>query len=132
MLGAYGQVCFEIPRVPPSLSNQRLWWTRRYRLLSDWKQESWLRAQIARNERRLPHPHSTEPGRRVTIVMHRRRLLDTDNAYASVKGILDGLVGVLIYDDSPRYCDLVVRQAQVGRTSDEYCQITVAWGTPDA
>lgn len=118
-------VTVTIPRVPPSLANQRMWWSKRYRLLADWKQETWIRAHMARNELRLRSPHSFDPQRRVVITMHRCRQLDTDNAYSSVKGVLDGLVGVLVNDDSPRYCDLTVRQEKVAHLLDEKTVIEV-------
>jgi Holliday junction resolvase RusA-like endonuclease len=56
---------------------------------------------------------------RVTITQFRKRLLDTDNLWASVKPLVDGLEDwQLLVDDSPAHCELVVRQevAKVPRT----------------
>jgi Holliday junction resolvase RusA-like endonuclease len=49
---------------------------------------------------------------RVTITQFRKRLLDTDNLWAWVKPLVDGLEDwQLLVDDSPAHCELVVRQA---------------------
>jgi hypothetical protein len=47
----------------------------------------------------------------VKIIIHHKRLYDTDNAYASVKPMLDSmkLLG-WIFDDSLQYCELTVEQ----------------------
>ena len=48
---------------------------------------------------------------RVTIVQYRRKMLDTDNLWASVKPIVDGLEDwQLLVDDSPAHCALTVKQ----------------------
>lgn len=46
----------------------------------------------------------------VHITLCHPRYYDLDNAYSSVKHVLDALKGILIVDDSPRYITLVVDQ----------------------
>lgn len=49
--------------------------------------------------------------RRVTIERHGKRMLDTDNAYAGVKCVMDELRKFgLIVDDRPELCELIVTQ----------------------
>ena len=61
--------------------------------------------------------------RKVTIYMFRKRLLDKDNAYTSVKYVLDALTyWGLIIDDKDKYCDLTVEQA---KSSTTYTKIFV-------
>ena len=45
------------------------------------------------------------------IISYRRKLLDKDNLYGGVKGLLDACIEEnLIWDDSPKYLDLDVDQ----------------------
>jgi len=59
----------------------------------------------------------------VSIMLHRKRLLDPDNAAGSIKGCLDGLRDSgLIYDDSGRWILLTVDQV---KDHDEYTEIEI-------
>ena len=50
---------------------------------------------------------------RVNITQHRKRLLDTDNLYSSLKPVLDALIrNQLIRDDSPQSCVLEAKQVK--------------------
>jgi hypothetical protein len=58
------------------------------------------------------------PRRRLTITLRRPRLLDEDNAVALCKAVFDTVKEMgYLYDDSPRYAELRVVQAQVRRTA---------------
>jgi hypothetical protein len=53
------------------------------------------------------------------------RLLDHDNAYASVKPIVDGLQGALINSDAPDRCELLVTQERVKHYDEQATVVTV-------
>jgi hypothetical protein len=56
--------------------------------------------------RARPHQH-----RRVTITRHGVKLLDYDNLVGGCKPLVDALNRAgLLWDDSPRYCDVTYRQ----------------------
>lgn len=81
-----------------------------YRHDRDWK--GWVRTyakDIVRKHGVVPSDFGDRA--RVTVTFHfktnRRR--DIDNWTAACKGLLDGLVGVLIVDDDTEHCELVVR-----------------------
>ena len=83
-------------------------WTSRRKYNQSW---AWL----IRQQLSAP-PAPTEPFKaRVAIHQVRRRLLDPDNLYASVKPILDSLIAWnLIWNDAPAYLDLEVGQ-EIGK-----------------
>ena len=64
----------------------------------------------------------------VSIVMYRVRLLDTDNAYASTKPLLDCLCEVgLITDDSPSDINLEVRQEKVAHLNEQRTTLKITY-----
>ena len=57
---------------------------------------------------------------KIEIVIHKVALLDRDNAYTSVKAIVDGItLSGFIPDDSEEFIDLSVRQVKVSNFKDE-------------
>lgn len=93
---------------PAELSpNARVHWRKAHRC----KQLVYIHVGAAGLLRGWPRQESGR--RRLTITMHRPRLLDTDNAYAICKAVVDAVVreGWLV-DDSPRYVDIAVRQVK--------------------
>lgn len=73
----------------------------------DWKHAAWAMATDVANRYRWTIPARA----RVTITFEfpDRRRRDPDNYTAALKGLLDGLAGVLIADDSFEAIELVVR-----------------------
>ena len=70
-------------------------------------------ALFVRNQMKLNKIEKAKVGEKfkLTIVSYRRRLLDVDNLYGGVKGLLDACIDEeLIWEDSPKYLDLVVEQ----------------------
>ena len=58
--------------------------------------------------------------RKVTIISYRKRLLDEDNNVGSTKPLLDAVKDMgLIWDDSPKFCELVTRQEKAGEVKTE-------------
>ncbi len=114
-------VIIEIPRVPPSLNDLR---GRKYRNYHDYKRlrELWateLAVKFTATERHRLFEQSitrVADGKRigVHILARRKRLLDSDNLVGGVKPVLDAMKEFLIFDDSPKYIDLVVEQAKCG------------------
>ena len=104
-----GHVKLTIPDIPVGPNGprglMRMHWTKRRKYMDKW---SWLVRQA------LGWPGILEPApdkARVTIVQHRKRLMDKDNLYASCKPLLDACVDwQLLYDDSPSHCELEVQQ----------------------
>jgi hypothetical protein len=95
--------------------NERLHWTARRRASKPPLQPV-IEYRSADAVVGAPHPRRT-----VVIVRYGPRTMDKDNLYASVKGVVDWLKGVevygkkipgLIFDDSPTYINLIVKQAK--------------------
>lgn len=120
------EVTFNIQGVPPSWSNRRLHWARRNAEMAVWRESAYFGSAAARV---LAHWICADKRfgdrRDVEVVLHRVRLLDIDNAYSSVKPIVDGLKGQLIADDSPEWIDLTVRQVKVSNYRQQKTVITV-------
>lgn len=106
----------------------------------EWKQLVWTLAHSARNEVRWPLPVRCDPPapRWVHFGLHRHRLLDQDNAWASIKPLLDALcwpgehpggVGPLLVDDREAWCQVwAVEQHQT--STAERTVITVSLVDP--
>ena len=99
----------EVPRSPNGPNGLlRMHWARRRRYADGWY---WLVFRAMGGDAHCCGEL------RATVRIHqvRRRLLDTDNLYASVKPVLDAMRKTgLIFDDSAKWCDLTVTQ-EVGR-----------------
>lgn len=106
-----------VPGVPPSWPNTRMNHMQRHAEMSYWKRTTWMLAHSARNAARWPLPVRTDPPspRWVRFDIHRVHLLDDDNAWASIKPLLDGLhwagdgafkVGPLLIDDGQKWCSV--------------------------
>jgi hypothetical protein len=102
-------------RIPQSM-NARLFWAQRHRWDKQWKE--CVEAGIWENKKKLgPMPYERA---RVLVTLYTMKLLDKDNAYASVKPIVDALkiYGVIV-DDRMDCIDLTVEQQQVRHKVDE-------------
>lgn len=107
---------FDIPGdVVKQLSpNQRLHWAEKNRRTQSWKQRTYLFWVQAGGK---PAPGKA----RISFTQYRGargRPVDADNAAASMKACLDGLVGIngLVADDGPRFVEIgpvtVIREKQ--------------------
>ena len=70
-------------------------------------------ALFVRNQMKLNKIKKAKAGEKfkLTIVSFRTKLLDYDNLVGGVKGLLDACIDEeLIWEDSPKYLDLVVEQ----------------------
>ena len=129
-----------IPGVPPSPNARLGHYMQHYRIhagLEGWKRLTWMLAHSARNEAHWPLPVRCDPPapRWVRFDLHRMRLLDQDNAWASIKSVLDGLhwpgehpsgMGPLLVDDSTAWCQVwAVEQHQAHLAAEERVVITV-------
>ena len=126
---AIGKAVIVIPSVMPSLNQQlRMHWADRMRLKDKC-------AEDIDNALKASGYKVTEmirPSRRkVTIISYRKRLLDEDNNVGATKPLLDAVKDMgLIWDDSPKFCDLVTRQEKAGDVRTEI-QIEVMKGEKD-
>jgi len=119
------RIVLSIPDVPVSPNGPkgylRMHWAKRAKYNEAW-------AWRIRGAMGWPAVFDQAPDKaRVTIVQFRKRLLDEDNLWASVKPIVDGLEDwQLLVDDSPAHCELVVRQeiAKVPRTEISVAKIS--------
>lgn len=102
-------------RIPQSM-NARQHWALRHRWGKQWKES--VEVGIWENKKKLGKiPYEKA---RVLITLHTMKLLDKDNAYASVKPIVDALkVYGVIVDDRLDCIDLTVSQEQVKHRADE-------------
>jgi hypothetical protein len=63
--------------------------------------------------------------KKLIITSYRKRLLDKDNLYAGTKPLCDSLKKAgLIWDDSPKWLDLEVRQVVDGKNQRTEVEIT--------
>lgn len=103
---------FTIPLMPMSRNaRDRAHWSDRAQELNDWTLMIPMCAEKFRQGK-------TDPKRRVEIVFRKSRgpLQDRDNLYARVKTPLDAVVKRgWLYDDSPQYVDLIVREEISGK-----------------
>ena len=70
-------------------------------------------ALFVRNQMKFNKIKKAETGEKfkLTIISYRKKLLDYDNLVGGVKGLLDACIDEeLIWEDSPKYLDLVVEQ----------------------
>jgi hypothetical protein len=100
-----------INRIPMSPNDrERLHWTDRRKANRKWRSD--IMAALDRDQ-----------FQKVRIILHRRRLLDDDNAVGSLKPVIDGLRDSgLIYDDSKRWILLTSEQV---KDSDDYTEIDI-------
>ena len=69
----------------------------------------------------------TQTPRQVIITSVRKRLLDKDNLYGSVKLLVDSMVKLKwLVDDRPAYLDLEVRQKKIEKGEKENTQIEIS------
>ena len=113
-----------LPGVPPSWQNRRGHWAKAAREKKLWRVRAHVIAHDARAKKGWNKPADEERAR-VEIVLYRVRELDHDNAYSSVKPILDGLQDALIFSDAPSYCELRVRQKHVDHYLEQVTIVTV-------
>lgn len=119
------QLRFELRGCPPNLSNHRLHWAQRHRILREWKRSAFMLGTSARNTEGW-NVATAQDRRQVVITLRRSPLLDPDNAYASVKPVVDGLVSAgLIHDDGPVFLELTVRQEKARRRFEQRTIIEV-------
>jgi hypothetical protein len=99
-----------IPEPTPSLNPMlRQFWSLRHKDQKRWR---WL-VRAARLEAKY-HPVAPIQKARVTITRHGKRILDKDNLYGGVKGLVDLLVKEgIIAGDTPDHIELVTRQQVV-------------------
>jgi hypothetical protein len=100
-----------IKRIPASPNDrERLHWTERRKANRKWRAD--IMAALGRDQ-----------FCRVRIALHRRRLLDDDNAVGSLKPVIDGLRDSgLIYDDSKRWILLSTEQV---KDSEDFTEIEI-------
>ena len=106
---AIGKAVIVIPSVMPSLNQQlRMHHYARMRL----KKKCVKDVDDALKASGYKVTEMIYPSRRmVTIISYRKRLLDEDNNVGSTKPLLDAVKDMgLIWDDSPKFCELVTRQ----------------------
>lgn len=101
-------VTLHIPEATPSVNILHgHHWSRKLRERKKW---GWL-VKAAVLEARFNRPETPPERVRVRIVRHGARLLDTDNAIAGSKFLIDSLVAEgLARDDSPKHLTLQLEQ----------------------
>src|SRR5258708_22083825 len=142
-------VSFELLNVPPNWLNWNRGLKERISLRAAWKDMTWAAALIARNMYGWLLA-TAEEFRYVSITCYRVKELDEpDGLSASIKPIVDGLKAVqykkiggggrhtfrimgpgLIYDDSPQYVKVKVKQIPVAHYADEKTFVEVSLVDP--
>jgi hypothetical protein len=121
------RIVFDLDGVPKNPSNQRGHWASKYRDTSSWKEAVRLFALQERARHHWPAPTAEDGKRAVYVTLFRCQLLDSDNAVASIKAVLDGLVGALVFSDSIRYVALTVRQVKVAHRTDQKTRVEISF-----
>lgn len=104
----------------PHNQNSRLFWATK----KSWN-DAWYMAVWAAVQETKPKPYRHRAS--IEIVLRTIRYQDYDNAYGSVKPILDGLTRAgVIEDDGPEYIDLVVKQEKVKHRKEQGIEIRLA------
>lgn len=133
-----------VPGAPPNWSNERGHHMARHSEMRRWKHATWMYAHSGRNAARWPMPVRCDPPapRYVRFDIHRVHLLDDDNAWASIKPLLDALAwpgegrppsepGPLLVDDSRTWCRVfAVEQYRAQNEAAEHVVIRVWPGDP--
>ncbi|MDE2105289.1 MAG: hypothetical protein KGL39_49140 [Patescibacteria group bacterium] len=99
-----------VPGMPPSLNGGTRHWGTRYRIGNEFKYLAGWQAKVIRRGLPLEHAKVT-----CTLVRVGGLAKDVDNAYTSIKPIVDGIKGILIVDDSTAHIELLVNQER-GKT----------------
>ncbi len=98
-------------RVPYS-PNKKLHWANQHKWKKAWQEMTYwmIKAQSVPKRERAS----------VNIKVYSVKPMDKDNCYASLKGVVDGIVQAgVVKDDSNEYLDLEVKQIKVNRYNDE-------------
>lgn len=123
-----------VPGRPPSLNARYGHHMARHRESAMWTERTHLLALEARHRAGWRPLEECEPAMRwLTIDTYRRGELDPiDNGPGSLKPILDGLKGVLLWDDSARYVRLAcpIRPHRVTTVAEERTIIRVSLAEP--
>jgi hypothetical protein len=128
-----------VPGVPPAWTNQRGHHMQRHAEMARWKHDTWMLAHSARNAAGWPIPVRCAPPapRYVRFDLWRCHPLDDDNAWASIKPLLDALAwpgeglppgqpGPLLVDDRREWCRVIaVEQHKAQNEAAEHVVITV-------
>ena len=106
-----------IPRIPKSANKMlRAHWAQRRQDQESWREH--VRKSCGRRRRRF------EGKVRLSIMVYRRTRQDPDNAYASVKNLLDALVKEgWLEDDSPKLLSLRVGEREEPRKVDKRTEV---------
>lgn len=76
-----------------------------------------------------PSARNAKERRRVSLTMHRSRLLDHDNAVGGAKDFMDAMkIAKLIKDDAPKWLDLHVGQQKCPR-KHERIEVEISYET---
>jgi hypothetical protein len=103
-----------VPGVPPNWSQFRGSSRRRDIAKAEWRDLTWRLAQSQRNRLHWPMPTAADPLRYLTVQIYKRPpLFDHDGAVSSIKGHVDGIQRVLVWDDSPRYLAFITPPDQL-------------------
>lgn len=134
MLLILSRACIQIRRgvfkcrsLPMSMSNQRIHWVIKSKWTRAWKDEvkSAIVIYYGKLTEKIPIIHTGQKTN-IEITLFTCSFKDCDNAYGSIKPILDGLTesGIII-DDSPEYINLKVDQKKVKHNVEEKVQILI-------
>ena len=128
-----GKACVQIRKewkcraTPMNMSNQRSHWVVKNIWTKAWKEEVATAVMVQKHywdkktQKALPFLKS-----KIVIQLSKSVLMDHDGAYSSVKPILDGLTEAgIIFNDSPKYIELEVKQIKIKQKSEEKTQILI-------
>lgn len=123
-IGSAEPKCRRIPHSPNRLNS--LHWGEKKRWKDAWEEEvgwAWIRDKM-----KYEHLLKDLPFKKaqLEIFIFSIQAQDTDNAYASMKGIIDGLRKVkLITDDDPSHLRVKITQAKVAHKEGERVELTI-------
>lgn len=104
---------------PPSLNGGVRHWAVRAKITKEFKNEAWATAKEAKLKKREKA--------NIKITYYTCYPRDRDNAYTSVKPILDGLIlAGVAKDDSEEYIELKVRSVKVSHLKEQRVEVEVS------
>ena len=106
-------------RTVPHGLNSKMHWAKKHEWDNAWKaQVFWLIREKGWIVRQMEYA-------RIEIELKSVQPQDKDNAYGSVKPLVDATKGFVIEDDNQDQLDLIVRSVRVNRRSDEGVKIRI-------
>ncbi len=117
-------------RYIPLSPNQKMHWGLKARWTKAWQEEVYYRFMELSYRTREYYKNILRKTNEINIYLYTQSPQDEDNSYASIKPILDGLKGLVIFNDSREYVILKVLTQKVEKKTEQKVIIEILDGAP--